>query len=80
MSQADLAPLNVLLIRTESALEKLKGEFAEFRMREQEHRNTNESTGRRTLFISLGFLSLLVLLALWQGAYMRSYFKKRKLI
>lgn len=75
-----MQPVNLVLIRTEAQLEKLKTEFREFRQREQEHRNTNESTGRRTLFISLGFLSLLVLLALWQGAYMRSYFKKRKLI
>lgn len=80
LSPHDLQPVNILLIRTESQLEKLKGEFREFRARESEHRNTNESTNRRTVSFSLLTIIALVILALWQGFYMRNYFKKKKLI
>lgn len=80
LSPHDLQPVNILLIRTESQLEKLKSEFREFRARESEHRNTNESTNSRTVSFSMLTIIALVILALWQGFYMRNYFKKKKLI
>lgn len=80
VSQADLHPINLVLIRTETQLERLKNEFRDFREREYAHRDTNESTNSRTVVFSLLTISALVVLALYQGYYMRSYFKKKKLI
>lgn len=80
VSQADLQPINLVLIRTETQLERVKNEFREFREREYEHRNTNESTNSRTVVFSLITIFALVILALYQGVYMRNYFKKKKVI
>jgi len=76
----DLKPINMLLLRTEAQLEHLKSEFRDLRVREAEHRNTNESTNSRSVLFSLLTIGALVCLAAWQLFYMRSYFRKKKLI
>lgn len=76
----DLKPINMLLLRTETQLERLKTEFRDLRAREAEHRNTNESTNTRSIWFSVLTIGALLVLAAWQLLYMRSYFRKKKLI
>ena len=48
--------------------------------REEEHRDTNESTNERMLHFSIFSMVCLLLLAIWQVIYLKSYFKQKKLI
>uniref|UniRef100_A0A182HUD2 GOLD domain-containing protein n=4 Tax=Cellia TaxID=44534 RepID=A0A182HUD2_ANOAR len=50
------------------------------RKREEEMRDTNESTNSRVLFFSIFSMSCLLGLATWQVLYLRRYFIAKKLI
>jgi len=80
LQPSDLKPINMLLLRTEAQLERLKAEFRDLRQREAEHRNTNESTNTRSVWLSMLTIGALVVLAASQLLYMRHYFRKKKLI
>ncbi|MCL4121592.1 UNVERIFIED_CONTAM: hypothetical protein GTU68_050022 [Idotea baltica] len=77
---AKLKPLEVELKRLEDLSESIVHDFSYMREREQEMRDTNESTNSRVLYFSLFSLCCLIGLATWQVLYLRRFFKAKKLI
>ncbi|VDK46735.1 unnamed protein product [Anisakis simplex] len=64
----------------EDLSESIVQDFAYMRQREEEMRNTNESTNSRVLYLSIFSMMCLLGLAAWQVLYLRRYFKAKKLI
>ncbi len=77
---AKLKPLEVELKRLEDLSESIVQDFAQMRQREEEMRDTNESTNSRVLYFSIFSMCCLLGLATWQVLYLRRYFKSKKLI
>ncbi len=77
---AKLKPLEVELKRLEDLSESIVQDFAHMRQREEEMRDTNESTNSRVLYFSIFSMCCLLGLATWQVLYLRRYFKSKKLI
>jgi len=77
---AKLKPLEVELKRLEDLSESIVQDFAHMRQREEEMRDTNESTNSRVLYFSVFSMLCLLGLATWQVLYLRKYFKSKKLI
>ncbi len=77
---AKLKPLEVELKRLEDLSESIVQDFAHMRQREEEMRDTNESTNSRVLYFSIFSMLCLLGLATWQVLYLRRYFKSKKLI
>ncbi|GMS81043.1 hypothetical protein PENTCL1PPCAC_3218, partial [Pristionchus entomophagus] len=75
-----LKPLEVELRRLEDLSDAIVKDFAFMRQREEEMRNTNESTNSRVLYLSVFSMLCLLGLAAWQVLFLRSYFKAKKLI
>lgn len=77
---AKLKPLEVELKRLEDLSESIVKDFSFMRVREEEMRDTNESTNSRVLYFSVFSMLCLLGLASWQVIYLRSFFKSKKLI
>uniref|UniRef100_A0A6M2DXE7 Putative emp24/gp25l/p24 family of membrane trafficking n=1 Tax=Xenopsylla cheopis TaxID=163159 RepID=A0A6M2DXE7_XENCH len=77
---AKLKPLEVELKRLEDLSDAIVQDFSLMRKREEEMRDTNESTNSRVLFFSIFSMCCLLGLATWQVLYLRRYFKAKKLI
>lgn len=77
---AKLKPLEVDLKRLEDLSDAIVQDFALMRKREEEMRDTNESTNSRVLFFSIFSMCCLLGLATWQVLYLRRYFIAKKLI
>lgn len=77
---AKLKPMEVELRRLEDLSDSIVKDFAYMQKREEEMRNTNESTNTRVLYFSLFSLLCLISLATWQVLYLRKFFKAKKLI
>lgn len=77
---ARLKPLEVELKRLEDLSEAIVQDFAYMRQREEEMRDTNESTNSRVLYFSVLSMLCLIALATWQVLYLRRFFKAKKLI
>jgi len=77
---AKLKPLEVDLKRLEDLSESIVKDFAFMRVREEEMRDTNESTNSRVLYFSIFSMLCLLGLATWQVIYLRQFFKSKKLI
>ncbi|CEF62134.1 Tmed10 protein [Strongyloides ratti] len=75
-----LKPLELELRRLEDLAESIVQDFAYMRSREEEMRNTNESTNSRVLYLSLFSMACLLGLSFWQVLYLRRFFKTKKLI
>ncbi|XP_003389959.1 PREDICTED: transmembrane emp24 domain-containing protein 10-like [Amphimedon queenslandica] len=75
-----LKPMEMELSRLEDLAESIVNDFAYMRAREEEMRDTNESTNTRVLYFSVFSMSCLVVLAIWQIFYLRRFFKAKKLI
>lgn len=75
-----LKPLEVELKKLEDLAESIVNDFAYMRAREEEMRDTNESTHSRVLYFSIFSMGVLLALATWQVLYLRRYFKSKKLI
>jgi len=75
-----LKPLESELRRLEDLSEAIVQDFHYMRKREEEMRDTNESTNSRVLYLSVFSMCCLLCLALWQIIYLRRYFKAKKLI
>ncbi|CAH1790702.1 unnamed protein product [Owenia fusiformis] len=75
-----LKPLEVELRRLEDLSESIVNDFAYMRAREEEMRDTNESTHSRVLYFSVFSMLCLLGLATWQVLYLRRFFKSKKLI
>ncbi|CAG9854421.1 unnamed protein product [Phyllotreta striolata] len=77
---AQLKPIEKELKRLEDLSEAIVKDFAIMRQREEEMRDTNESTNSRVLYFSVFSMCCLLGLATWQVLYLRTYFKAKKLI
>lgn len=77
---AKLKPLELELKKLEDLSDAIVQEFALMKKREEEMRDTNESTNNRVLFFSIFGMCCLLGLATWQVLYLRRYFKAKKLI
>ncbi|ESO12569.1 hypothetical protein HELRODRAFT_143881, partial [Helobdella robusta] len=75
-----LKPMELELKKLEDLSEAIVSDFARMKDREEEMRDTNESTHSRVLYFSLFSMSCLLGLATWQVLYLRRYFKSKKLI
>jgi len=75
-----LKPMEVELKKLEDLSESIVNDFAYMRAREEEMRDTNESTHSRVLYFSVFSMCCLLGLATWQVLYLRRYFKSKKLI
>lgn len=75
-----LKPLEVELKKLEDLSESIVNDFAYMRAREEEMRDTNESTHSRVLYFSIFSMCCLLCLATWQVLYLRRFFKAKKLI
>ncbi|XP_020356743.1 transmembrane emp24 domain-containing protein 10 [Oncorhynchus kisutch] len=75
-----LKPLEVELRRLEDLSESIVNDFAYMKKREEEMRDTNESTNIRVLYFSIFSMCCLIGLATWQVFYLRRFFKAKKLI
>ncbi|XP_019865210.1 transmembrane emp24 domain-containing protein bai [Aethina tumida] len=77
---AQLKPIEKELKRLEDLSSAIVQDFAFMRKREEEMRDTNESTNTRVLYFSILSMLCLLGLATWQVLYLRRYFKAKKLI
>lgn len=75
-----LKPLEVELKKLEDLSDSIVNDFAYMRQREEEMRDTNESTNSRVLYFSIFSMGCLLSLATWQVLYLRRFFKSKKLI
>ncbi|CAF1260948.1 unnamed protein product [Rotaria sp. Silwood1] len=75
-----LKPLEIELNRLEDLSTSIVSDFAFMKEREEEMRNTNESTNTKVLYFSIFSMCCLMSLAIWQVLYLRRYFKAKKLI
>lgn len=75
-----LKPMEIELRRLEDLSEAIVNDFAYMKKREEEMRDTNESTNSRVLYFSIFSMGCLLCLATWQVFYLRRYFKSKKLI
>ncbi|KAM4664745.1 transmembrane emp24 domain-containing protein 10 [Discoglossus pictus] len=75
-----LKPLEVELRRLEDLSESIVNDFQYMKKREEEMRDTNESTNVRVLYFSIFSMCCLMGLATWQVFYLRRFFKAKKLI
>ncbi|XP_007431870.1 transmembrane emp24 domain-containing protein 10-like, partial [Python bivittatus] len=75
-----LKPLEIDLRRLEDLSESIVKDFAFMKQREEEMRDTNESTSARVFYFSIFSMLCLVSLAAWQVFYLRRFFKAKKLI
>uniref|UniRef100_A0AAZ3S7J8 GOLD domain-containing protein n=1 Tax=Oncorhynchus tshawytscha TaxID=74940 RepID=A0AAZ3S7J8_ONCTS len=64
----------------EDLSESIVNDFAYMKRREEEMRDTNESTNTRVLYFSIFSMCCLIGLATWQVFYLRRFFKAKKLI
>lgn len=68
------------LTRIEDLTEAIITDFAYLKKREQEMRDTNESTNNRLFYQTITSVIILLVLTTWQILYLRTFFKARKLI
>ena len=74
-----LEPLQVELRRLEDAAREIHEEQLYMRQREEEMRDTNESTNSRLKWFSMSTIVIVTILGGWQIMYLRSYFKAKNL-
>ncbi|CAG9812559.1 unnamed protein product [Phaedon cochleariae] len=77
---AQLKPIERELKKLEDLSNAIVHDFSIMRKREEEMRDTNESTNSRVLYFSIFSMCCLLGLATWQVLYLRTYFKAKKLI
>ncbi|VVT56149.1 uncharacterized protein SAPINGB_P004860 [Magnusiomyces paraingens] len=75
-----LKPTELELRRIEELTDEVQRELEYLKIRETRLRDTNESTNRRVKLFSIGVVTSLVSLGLWQTIYLRSYFKSKHII
>jgi len=75
-----LKPLEMELTKLEDLSASIVQDFEYMKKREEEMRDTNESTNNRVLYLSIFSMLCLLGLATWQVIYLRTFFKAKKLI
>ena len=77
---SQLKPLELELTKLEDLSSSIVQDFEYMKLREQEMRDTNESTNNRVFYLSIFSMFCLASLALWQILYLKKFFKSKKLI
>lgn len=77
---SQLKPLELELTKLEDLSSSIVQDFEYMKQREQEMRDTNESTNSRVFYLSIFSMLCLASLALWQILYLKKFFKSKKLI
>ncbi|RWS25698.1 transmembrane emp24 domain-containing protein bai-like protein [Leptotrombidium deliense] len=75
-----LKPLEMELTKLEDLSASIVQDFEYMKKREEEMRDTNESTNTRVFYLSVFSMCCLLSLATWQVLYLRKFFKSKKLI
>jgi len=75
-----LKPMELELTKLEDLSSSIVQDFEHMRRREEEMRDTNESTNNRVFYLGLFSIGCLLGLATWQILYLRQFFKTKKLI
>lgn len=68
------------LAKIEDLTNSIIVDFAYLKKREQEMRDTNESTNTRIFYQTIASIIVLLVLTTWQVLYLRTFFRARKLI
>jgi len=76
----NLDPLALELRKIEDAAERVKDEMMYMKTREEEMRDTNESSNSRVVWLTVLTMVILVATAVFQILYLRRYFQVKKLI
>jgi len=76
----NLKPIELELRKMLDAVTNLQLDFHFVKTREATHRDTNESTNSRVVFMSFASVAILVGLGVAQIYYLKKYFKSKKLI
>lgn len=77
---SQLKPLELELTKLEDLSSSIVQDFQYMKQREQEMRDTNESTNSRVFYLSIFSMLCLTSLAVWQIFYLKRFFKSKKLI
>jgi len=77
---SQLKPLELELTKLEDLSASIVADFEYMKQREQEMRDTNESTNNRVFYLSIFSMVCLASLAVWQILYLKKFFKSKKLI
>jgi len=75
-----LKPMELELTKLEDLSASIVQDFEYMRKREEEMRDTNESTNTRVFYLGIFSIGCLLGLATWQILYLRRFFKTKKLI
>lgn len=75
-----LSLMQTEILRLEALIKEIHEEMVTMRTREEEMRNLNESTNARVAWFSIGSLVICIALAAWQLIYLRSFFRKKKIL
>ena len=75
-----LKPIEVEIVKLNDAAGELFAELASIRQREQLHRDTTDNTNSAVVGWSSLSLVIIVVLGVYQTYYLRSYFRKKRLI
>jgi len=78
LKQENLAPVEMSVLQVGQGIQAIVDEQAYMKMREQAHRNTNESTNARVIWWSLFEVLVLIAMSLWQIYYLRRFFEVKR--
>ena len=78
--KSHLTPVEVELNKLLDSVTEIHAEQLYSRAREEELRDTNESTADRVKWFSLVTIVVLLCLGLWQIFYLKQYFRSKKLV
>jgi len=78
--QEHLTPLENSIIQLTEGVNAIQAEQEYMKMREQAHRNTNESTNARILWWSIFEALVLVAMSVWQVYYLRRFFEVKRVV
>jgi hypothetical protein len=75
-----IVPLQNSVHELATAIQTISTEQRYLKMREQAHRNTNESTNSRVLWWGVAEIAMLILAGVWQVFYLRRIFEQKRAI
>eukprot|EP01111_Echinosteliopsis_oligospora_P012896 TRINITY_DN448_c0_g1_i1.p1 TRINITY_DN448_c0_g1~~TRINITY_DN448_c0_g1_i1.p1 ORF type:complete len:207 (-),score=56.28 TRINITY_DN448_c0_g1_i1:71-691(-) len=76
----DITPLENSITQLAEGLSAVQAEQDYMKIREQAHRNTNESTNGRVLWWSVFEAMVLVAMSVWQIYYLRRFFEVKRVV
>jgi len=75
-----LNKMEVEALKIQRNLEEVVRDLEHFKLREERHRDTNESTNARVTWFSVVSMVVIVAIGSWQLLYLRRFFTQKKLI